>query len=168
MWDYTPTYGIVSKNWIIPAAIGIANSRDEYVGIIIAGVNIKKLTSRVENSIKSDNAFIVASKEIVNRDNNDNRVLLLSSNSPQNIKNHAAISSIVDDLKDWKPHSGSLKKVIKTGRFKYNYYKLLDSHSMVILVGFDRVEFWKNVVYSAFMLAVAPLLLMLLLRKAKN
>lgn len=163
-----PTYGIVSNNWIIPAGIGISNSRDEYVGIIIAGVNIKKLISRVENSIKSDNAFIVASKEIVNRDNNDNRVLLLSSNSPQNIKNHTAISAVVDDLKDWQPHSGSLRKAIKTGRFKYNYYKLVDKHSMVILVGFDRVEFWKNVICLAFTIAVAPLLFMLLVGKGKN
>jgi hypothetical protein len=161
-----PIYGFVSKTWILPAAIGISNIRDEFKGSVIVGINIKTLLSRAENSVRSGNAFILANRDTYNQD--ENKIIFVSSNSPKSSESYIKLSAMVDKYKDWMDHSGSMMKNITAGRFKYTYYQIIEGYPLIILVGFNRLEFWGNVLFLTAQMTIILMLLVVLWQEKKE
>ncbi len=157
-----PDRGIISNSFIMPAAVGITNGRDEYLGTIIAGINIKKLTSRVEAVLKSSNAFIVVSRDEMGND--DTKMFFSSSNTPKIAKDYMKIANIVSKYKEWDDQAGKMSEPILAGRFKFSYYKILEGYPLIIFVGFNQVEFWKNILVLTTHLIILFTLLVVIAR----
>jgi hypothetical protein len=158
--------GILSDTLIIPVAVGVSNSRDEFQGAIVSGINAKKLLSEVEQVIDSGNAFLVVNRDSFYSD--PNKVVIASANSPHSAKDYEKLPDLVERLKDWIDPYGKTPITIAAGRFKYSQYALLEGQQMAVLVGFNRIEFWQNV-FSAWMkLFISVMLLRFLVRELKN
>lgn len=145
---FKPDTGRISGMWILPAAVGVGDSHDNFRGMIIVGINLKSLLNRAEMTVDSGNAFV-----LMNRDQFyqfDDRRIISSSNSPQGSKHYEKISESINKYKDWAGESGSMPSSLKAGKFKFTHYHNIPGYPMVIFVGFNRLEFWRNVlIYTA-------------------
>jgi hypothetical protein len=149
--------------FVIPVAVGVSNSRDEFQGAIISGINVKELLNNAERVITSGNAFLLVNRDTFYTD--PEKILLASANSPNASEDYEKLPALVEQLKDWIDPSGSLPISINAGRYKYSYYTLVDGYQLAILVGFNRVEFWENVLALSAQLFVGMLLLCFLITK---
>lgn len=135
--------GKLSNTFVIPVAVGVSNSRDTFQGSIISGINAKELLSRAESAISSSNAFLLLNRDAFHSD--QDKIVLASANSPYAANDYKKLPALVDLLKDWIDPAGKSPIIINTGRYKFTHYALMDGYQLAILVGFDRVEFWSNV-----------------------
>ena len=152
-----PISGMISKTWVLPVALGIANSRDEFKGTIITGINIKEMITRAESVLNSGNSFILVNRDPFNQDMD--KIILSSSNAPHFSQDYKRIPRIVEKCRDWMEQSGTMAQYIKAGRYKYTYYSMISGHPLVIFVGFNRITFWVNVLsamvnYTIFAMAI--------------
>ncbi len=158
--------GMLSNMFVIPVAVGVANSRDEFQGSIITGMNAKDLLSRAEMSISSNNAFLLVNRDVFYTD--PEKILLASANSPNVAKDYEKLPALVEQLKDWIDPFGSLPTSINAGRYKFSNYILIDGYQLAVLVGFDRIEFWKNVVALSMQIFIGTLLIYFLINQFVN
>lgn len=161
-----PVYGIVSKTWILPSAIGVSNIRDEFKGSVITGINIKALLNKSESSLRSNNAFILANRDAFNKDGD--KIILSSSNSPKSDTNYIELSTMVEKYKDWMNQSGTMQTSFTAGRFKYSYYQMIEGYPLIIFVGFNRLEFWGNVALLTAQMTIVLMLLSVLWQEKKG
>jgi hypothetical protein len=136
-------HGLLSDTIVIPAVVGVADDRDQFQGLVISGINAKKLLSKAEESIDSKSAFLVINRDVFYTD--QEKVVLASSNTPDLESNHKKISYLVDKLKDWISLEEKSPVAINVGVYKYNYYRLMDGYQLAIVMGFNRLEFWGRV-----------------------
>ncbi len=161
--------GLLSDTIIIPAVVGVSDDLDQFQGLVISGINAKKLLSRAEEVINPESAFLVINRDIFYTD--QEKVVLASSNTPDFKNDHSKISYLVDKLKDWINPEGKSPVAINIGVYKYDYYKLLDGYQLAIVMGFNRLEFWGRVIYLGGQLFIGFLAISFLigeLRKNKN
>ena len=152
--------GMLSNLVIIPVAVGVSNSRDEFQGAIISGINAKELLNTAEAVIHSDNAFLVVNRDTFHSD--PDKIMIASSNSPHVAKDYEKLPDLVKNLKDWLDPSGSVPVSITAGRYKYSYYSLIEGYQLAVLVGFDRVKFWENVFALGLQLFVGSMAILFL------
>jgi len=158
--------GMLSNTMIIPVAVGISNSRDEFQGAIISGVNAKELLNRAEAVMTSGNAFLVVNRDTFHTD--PEKIVIASSNSPHVAKDYSKLSALVSNLKDWMDQSGSTPISIKAGRYKYTQYSLIEGYQLAILVGFNRLEFWTDVISLAMQFFIGGMAICLIKNCRKN
>lgn len=122
----SPAQGIVSKEWIIPAGYGITNKAGEFLGSITAGINIGKLTQKIQRSLTSEGAnFLLLTS--------DYKVVTSSSNAipPE------ASAFFVQTLSTMplKEDAARLPKSIRYQNITYHYYRYAYPYPYLILIG---------------------------------
>ncbi|MES2961571.1 MAG: hypothetical protein V4694_04220 [Pseudomonadota bacterium] len=147
-----PDVGKMSNTLILPVAVGISNSRDEFMGTVISGINIKELLNRSEDVVKSGGSFILANRDSFNQD--IDKIVFISANTPHRAKIYKTIPGLVEKCRDWIPPSGAMPTTLKAGRFKYAYYHIIENYPLVIFVGFNRFDFWIDVLLKTPVLAL--------------
>lgn len=156
--------GMLSNTLIIPAAVGVSNIRDEFQGAIVSGINAKELLRKAEESVSSGNAFLILNRDTFHTDSE--KILLSSSNSSKASKDYEKLPALVEKLRDWVDPAGSSPITISAGRYKYNYYRLIEGYQLAVLVGFNRLEFWGDVFVLWMQLLIGSLALSFLTREA--
>ena len=71
----SPVYGAVSKQWIIPAGMGVLNKKGDYIGSIVFGFDIGNLIYKLESVIGSEGinfAILNKEKNIISKSSNFN------------------------------------------------------------------------------------------------
>lgn len=86
----TPVYGAVSKQWIIPAGMGVVDKNGKYIGSIVFGFDIGNLIYKLEGIVNSEAInFILL--------NDANKILVKSSNFNME---ESALSKLIQDNGD--------------------------------------------------------------------
>ncbi len=158
--------GMLSNTVIIPVAVGVSNSRDEFQGAIVSGINAKELLNRAEGVMNSGNAFLLVNRDTFHSD--PEKIVLASSNSPYVAKDYDKLPALVEKLKDWIDPSGSVPSAINAGRYKYSHYNLVEGYQLAILVGFNRLEFWGDVFALGMQFFIGGTALCFLIGEAGN
>jgi len=136
-----PNIGLVSKQLVIPAGMGIKNNSGQFIGTINIGILVSELTERIEQALNAKKInFILLSKDNykIIAESYGNNVPLLNTASFAH-----ELGYIASDEKD----SGMLLHPIHYGTREYNYYRDATSYPFIILVGTDEItanaEFWQ-------------------------
>lgn len=147
-----PTTSLLNQTPIIPVGIGITNKKGDHLGIIGTGINVKKLAKEIENIITSDNAFILVNQDTISKEDSSN-ILLSSSNLPRFSSDYNKIPEFIEGHKIWMKDSGSLDKSLSTSRFKFTYFQEVANYPITILVGFNKMQFWDNILITTLKIA---------------
>ncbi len=147
-----PVFGAVSKQWIIPAGMGITDENNKYVGSIVFGFEIKSLIAKMKKQL-SDNyvKFIIFDKDYN----------FISTSSDQYEVQHSVIS---DELKSSKSASLYLndKQIYSTVMADLPYV-LVTIYDNEFLLQQIRSDFlFKFLAFSLFSLLLAGLLVLLM------
>ncbi|OJW54017.1 MAG: hypothetical protein BGO67_08105 [Alphaproteobacteria bacterium 41-28] len=141
-----PAIGIPSGLWEIPIGLGITNDKGKYLGTLVTGLEISKISSKVQQIFDSNQiSFIILDEDL--------RIVLQSVDNSIDPK-----SSYYRDL--LKKYSffvlpkANLEEPIVYKNISYLFYKKIAHYPYVILTGFDN-----NVVSKDFILSVVPRLL---------
>jgi signal transduction histidine kinase len=88
--------GAITRRLIVPIAIGVVNDEGKYLGSIVFGIDIEKLTAKLENSVKDDlSQFLIV-------DHNKKTILKSSSLSIDEEKLVVDKINLNQDFKDGK------------------------------------------------------------------
>lgn len=135
--------GMLSNTVIIPVAVGVSNSRDEFQGAIISGINAKEMINRAEAVVNSGNAFLLVNRDTFHSE--PEKIVIASANSPHVAADYDKLPALVELLKDWIDPSGQTPITIKAGKYKFSHYSLIEGYQLAVLVGYNYIEFWINV-----------------------
>lgn len=125
-----PIVGTPSGCWIIPATLGITDSRGKFLGTLASGLEISRVSMKIQQLVSLDAAsFIILDKEL--------RVIIQSVDNGIDLKS----SYYRDALKSegffkFKEHYLETPVVYKD--IKYNFYKKMSKYPYIILLGFNK------------------------------
>lgn len=162
-----PDNGIVSNNKIIPAAIGVTDNQDRSIAMIIVEISLKALISKVEAVVHSDNAFMVVNRDISDVDDQE-KLVFSSSNTAINSDGYKKVPLAIKQLKTINEYAGKSPLNFKIGRYKYDYYKLIDGYPFVVFMGFDLIKFWLSVFCLAIQIIISLMAITLLFQKLQK
>lgn len=143
-----PVVGSPSQILVIPVGVQIATKTNPRAGTVVLGLHVNKLRSLIEAQISRSNRFILVDKR-------SEEVVFGSESTMQsgkvNVNNPSSLSS---------------------GKNSYVYSLDMDTkYPYTIVVGYDREEFWADVLFNSFMsfLQIAIIsLLMIDIKKKKS
>ncbi len=161
-----PDYGRVSKTWVLPAALGISNPSDQFMGSIITGINLRTLLRKTESVVNSGNAFIIANRDAFNQD--QDKIILASSNTPKISQDYKKLPEIVDNFRDWMNSSGTMESKINSGRYSFTYYYLIQDHPLVVMTGYNRLSFWSSIISSTAKIFIVLFVICMLTREKRK
>jgi hypothetical protein len=152
-----PTIGISSGLWIIPVAFGITNQQGTYLGALVAGLEIVKLSNKIHQVLHTNNvSYIILDQDL--------RIVVQSHDNSIDPKS----SYYRDHLKNFdyfKLRKEELSKPIQYKNIEYYFYKKMSKYPYVILTGFDKehankeffstiffrlLELWKNLAILSY------------------
>ena len=129
-----PVYGKVSKTWIIPSGMGIADYNGNYLGATIFGFNIKKLTEKLELSLNitgvSFAIYDIKNKEIVISSKD-----FLLDESYNNFITHYNFS---------KPSGEITKYSLFSDNKFYGFYQNVEKYPYVIITKYNNSFFQRK------------------------
>lgn len=82
-----PVYGITSEQWLLPAGVGVVNDQGTYVGAVVTGFNIGRLTYAMEQIVSVEGvSFSIL---------NEHLDVILESSNAHLISNDTSITDII-------------------------------------------------------------------------
>lgn len=134
-------YGRVSKEWVIPTAMGIIDNNNKYIGSLIFGFKFRKLKEKIIKSVNNNNVLFA----VFDYDN----TLIISSDEFSCDKE---MNSLIAKAIKSTSNSGELKDFLFfKNQENYGFYKKNDKHSYIILTKYNKSFFdqrFKNIIYS--------------------
>lgn len=142
---YSPEIGINSNKWIIPSDIDIKNKQGDFIGKVTSGINLTKLTDKLEH--------VFNRKDLVFMMFDENLNFILSSNDISfSYKNNILPpTSMIEHIKDSvlikNETSSFLRTPISYNQFRFNYFKHSRQYPFFFLIGENVVvsneEYWQ-------------------------
>lgn len=125
-----PTIGNPSGLWIIPAMLGITNSKGEFLGTITSGVEVSKISLKIQHVINSDRiSFIILDQDL--------RIIVQSHDNAIDPKS-SYYKDLFQSYRYFHLRQSILKNPIIYKNIEYSYYKKMYKHPYIILTGFDK------------------------------
>lgn len=133
-----PSIGIPSKQWIIPAGIGITDKQGNAFGILSMGINIAELSKRLakDSSVPNVSFLVVSEKQFLP---------VFYSSDHQGIEKDQPLKEIFllpESL--FKQRNGFLETPITYKNISYQYYTKISNYPYIIFTGFNKTIFRKN------------------------
>jgi signal transduction histidine kinase/CheY-like chemotaxis protein len=124
-----PRIGGLSKQWIIPAGMGISNKNGDFLGTITLGFSISGLVRRIDQMINpADMHYIVLT---------DNLQTIIDSTSDNSGPSSVTFSTLIgkEGLSGSPAHFLATPLTYRNANF--TYYKKVDKSPYIILAGYD-------------------------------
>jgi hypothetical protein len=116
-----PLHGAVSKQWLIPAGLGVVDKSNHYIGAIVFGFDINSLVYKIEKTINLQGiSFALLGKDNLVIASSINDIHLLSSQLLSRLKSLDAKSGLLSEQKIFN----------KTGN--YISYQKIDKYPLTI------------------------------------
>ncbi|MDA0902234.1 MAG: cache domain-containing protein [Proteobacteria bacterium] len=156
----SPTIGNPSGSWVIPAGTGVVDNKGRYLGIVVVGFSVDRLSEKILNSIQtSDNVSFIVLDDSLN--------IILQSPNNNLIPDNNFYKNYLKHINPFSQQSGMLKDAIKVDDIFYSYYHKMDEYPYIILTGFNQKfiskEFSSIVLPRALELLVLTLFFMTIL-----
>lgn len=133
-----PAFGVPSGVYIIPVGVGVSDKKGSYLGLIAAGINIKKLTNNAMSQLKNSNSFIVVLNDTCG-------IAFDSSGLPIGPEKYASLPGKIKDVT--MGSEGFMSKSVNAGEDVYIYYRSMDNkYPYLILTGYNKKDFWHEVI----------------------
>ena len=126
-----PAIGKPSGQWIIPAAFGITDNNNHYLGAIGMGFNIASLKAKIEQELMgySNLSYIIL---------NDKLEIILSSSDTTTINKPNHIKDIDKSFSKPNVPFEFLQNPINDQNNSYLYFKEMPNKPFIILTGYDK------------------------------
>lgn len=159
-----PAIGELTNEWILPAGIGVANVRNQFLGTISVGFNLTKLTQKLESIFNKGSLFFIILDEKMN-------FILASSNTGLSFFETLPPRGILDQLenviKGHQYEKGVFNQEVDFRQFRFNYFKHSSRYPFYIILGENiRVtnsQYWQIFVPRVIELSIMGLLFIILL-----
>ncbi|MEK6734685.1 MAG: histidine kinase dimerization/phospho-acceptor domain-containing protein, partial [Pseudomonadota bacterium] len=160
----SPTIGILSKQWILPVGVGIANKEEKFLGTINTGFNLEKLTNKLELIFTNKDLIFMLISE-------DMKFILASDNVGFSYFNNLPPENFIHRLKDSIDYtnkvSGALHTPIDLNHLHFSYFKHSEHYPFYFIVGEDirkaNEEYWQITFPRIAELSLMGLLFIILL-----
>jgi two-component system sensor histidine kinase ChiS len=141
----TPSWGVASGEWIIPAGIGINDHKGKFYGIIATGFDVNRLTDKLEKSISLEGInFAILDSNF--------ETVAYSSDIQHDLGRNFFVKSLPRKLKQNTVHEGALQYPIAySDNISFFYFKKSADYPFYILIGEN-----DNAVNLAFKEVVLP------------
>ncbi|MFN7039277.1 MAG: ATP-binding protein [Alphaproteobacteria bacterium] len=139
-----PVYGAASKQWIIPAGMGVADNNGQYLGSIIFGFDMNSLIFKIEQTIANENiSFILI---------NNNNIIAESANNKDINSNLDILSLFKQRYDSTKPTAFLQTQPLFNKNKNYVYYNVLERYMELEKYPFHAiiVSYDKNLSYKQF------------------
>jgi len=125
-----PALGNPSKQWVVPAGTGITDDQGNYLGAIVVGFNVAKLTSYLETIVDDDVSFVIL----------DQHYNIVSKSTDTDIENSSTFfRDNVDDRNFFNEESGTLEYPVAFKDIEYTYFYKFSDYPYIVLAGFNQV-----------------------------
>lgn len=128
-----PTVGYPSGQWIIPVALGVTNKQDKYLGAIVTGVNIWKLTRKIEQALGEETSFMIVGDDL----GGDYEIVMHSSNMNPANNDQSFIQSFLSAKENSTPQ-GMFKTPIGVDGVTFPTHIKIAQYPYYILVGYHK------------------------------
>lgn len=135
-----PVFGVTSREYAIPAGLGIAAEGGRYIGTLVTGINIDKLTKEFEHIIGKGMSYALL-------DLDRNTVLESKNYFDTVVNNHT--QGLITTVKMEAP-SGMIfadKGWLKGGK-GYSFFRKLETLPYIVIVSYDKrltdFELWQS------------------------
>lgn len=127
-----PVYGIVSRQWVIPAGVGVTDSKSKFLGSVVTGINIPKLAQKLDVMLTNEQISFAIFDE-------DQKIVLKSQSFSQFTKENG-VADLLATPHLFKGREGALLSQSQDllGTNGYAYYRKLDTHPYTALVTYDK------------------------------
>ncbi|MSP33495.1 MAG: hypothetical protein EXR06_01165 [Rickettsiales bacterium] len=137
-----PLMGYPSHIYVIPAGVGIANQYKKYLGSITVGIDINKLTNKINSDLELGDNFILIDSTSLD--------FIVGSIDLMLKKDHQDIERLFKKIKlQHLAPEGYLKDPIEFENTQYVYSFDMQKYPYIILTGYDKKFFWQEF-YSLF------------------
>lgn len=144
----SPVYGITTKLWIIPGAVGITDKKEKFKGMITFGINIYRLSEELSKNLPNSIRFLLLDK---------NNTPILCSYDRQCGKNNKSISSLKSTLPS-NATKGELENPVKIEDTCYTYMTIPKIYPYKVIIGYN-----SHLVESDLITTIIPKILQILL-----
>ncbi len=124
-----PRFGGLSKQWIIPAGMGVASREGKFLGTITMGFTLTRMAERIGQMLGSSDArYLIV---------NEKMQLVLD---PHGENNHPISNFALPGIRpaELTERSGFLPKSVSTNGVDYAYYKRMNHYPYLVLVGYEH------------------------------
>jgi len=136
-----PVIGATSGLWIIPAVFGVTTPQGRYLGSLITGIEIFKLSHRIQQILNStDISFLILDEDL--------RIIVQSLNNSIDPKS-SYYRDLLEKYDFFNLRDSTLKDPIKYKDIEYSFYKKMSDYPYVILTGFETNFTYKNFLIGA-------------------
>jgi len=134
-----PLYGYPSGVYVIPVGVGITSEKGNYMGLVVAGINIKALINKIIPSLDYSDRFLVVDMSDVN---NPKAIFGSTDLELQRDLNNALLISKSNLIGDDMFLSNSVS--YKNTKYMYKLSTNQESYPYIILSGYDTKKFWHE------------------------
>lgn len=159
-----PAIGVLSEQWVLPAGVGVANSKKEFIGTINTGFHLERLAKKLELLFdRKDLVFMLFNEEM--------KFILASDNinfsylgilPPENL-----VQQLKSNIVQTRSGRGFLKNNIDFNQFRFTYFKHSSQYPFYFIIGENiRVvneEYWQIIFPRIAELTIMGLLFIILL-----
>jgi len=142
---FQPHVGNTSGMWVINAALGVTDKKEQYLGMVFVGLNIATLNASIEKMLALGVHFIILDQNL--------KIILQSTHNAINPKS----TYYRDHYRDFLPKEaflkgshGSLERPIRYKDIMYTVCKKTTSYPYIILVGYDDT-YIHNEIWGLFL-----------------
>lgn len=136
-----PAMGYPSSQWVIPVALGVTNDRGEYMGAVVSGVNVGKLTRQIGQILQDNVSFTIIGEDM----GKDADVVLHSDNVlVPGEKDRKELVSKFTAAQKKLTKEGKLSKEITFGDTSFVVQKRFERYPYHVLMGYNRSVAWQD------------------------
>lgn len=163
-----PLMGHPSNIYVIPVGVGVVNQNKNYLGTIVAGIDINKLVNKIVAELEFGDQFVV-----IDSNSSD---FIFGSLELMLKKNHQDMEQLFKKTKLQHINPDDyLRQPIEFENIKYLYSFDIQKYPYIILTGYDKKIFWQefyslfvpNLILLAFITALIEIALFILWKKNK-
>jgi signal transduction histidine kinase len=127
-----PVLGNPSESWVVPAATGITDKNNKYLGAVVVGFSLSELSAMVEQRLNDPVSFVVLDEDM-------NLIIQSFDSELEESKNF--YKKIDKSL--FAKKSSFLKEKITDNNVSYLFYQKFDDYPYIVLIGFNK-DFLKK------------------------
>ncbi len=160
-----PTYGSTSKVWMIPAGIGVADHKNNYIGSIVIGFSIGSFLEKLKIAAASEEiGFALIDKDL--------NVILQSRPNLEGISKEGLVTSsyLTELLKtiDFSSQQPYTLSNVSYRQYNKNYYiHKINKYPFLFYLIYDKklinIRLWKGLVFRIAEITTVGLIVLLLL-----
>lgn len=150
-----PAIGIPEGLWEIHGGMGVANDLGKVIGMVVFGLNIAELNSKMQQLISKKKVNFIILDE-------DFNIVLRSYENTLDPKSPFFITNLKDRLSILETE-GMLTSPVLYNNISYTYFKKLDGYPYLVLMGYDVRIFNQNflTIFAPYILGVTIIILAL-------